>query len=122
VKLLLDENLSPRLTAAISDVYPGSKHVEDCGLLSASDDEVWRFALQNEFTVVTKDSDFSELSVLRGCPPKIIWLRIGNCTSNSAGLVLRNSADHIKAFQTSKQDCCLVLSVPPAKSAKRAEF
>jgi predicted nuclease of predicted toxin-antitoxin system len=122
VKLLLDENLSPRLIVAISDIYPGSKHVEDCELLSAPDDEVWRFALQNEFAIVTKDSDFSEFSVLLGCPPKVIWLRIGNCTSGSVGVVLRNSSQQIGAFLSSKRDCCLVLSVPPARQAKRSEI
>jgi predicted nuclease of predicted toxin-antitoxin system len=122
VKLLLDENLSPRLIAAISDLYLGSKHIEDFGLLSASDDKVWSFPLEHQFTIVTKDSDFSEFSVLRGCPPKVVWLRIGNCTSGSVELVLRNNAEHINGFLSSKQDCCLVLFVPPAKQATGVHF
>jgi predicted nuclease of predicted toxin-antitoxin system len=121
VKLLLDENLSPRLIAAITDLYPGSKHVEDCELLSVPDDEVWRFALQNEFAIVTKDTDFSEFSVLRGCPPKVIWLRMGNCTSRSAVAALRDRAEQIRAFLGSKHDCCLVLSVPPSRQAYRGQ-
>ena len=72
MKLLLDENLSPRLIGALSDLYPGSSHVEDCGLPSAPDDQVWRFAAENGFLIVTQDSDFSERSVLDGWPPKKI--------------------------------------------------
>jgi len=70
VKLLFDENLSPRLIEALSDLYPGSAHVEDCSLISASDDQVWRFASKNEFIIVTKDSDFSERSLLEGWFPR----------------------------------------------------
>jgi predicted nuclease of predicted toxin-antitoxin system len=114
VKLLLDENLSPRLVASIGDLFPGSAHVENCGLLSAPYDQVWRFALENEFAIVNKDSDFSERSVLAGCPPKVIWLRIGNCTTSRAGLALRSSSNQITSFLKSEQDCCLVLFVPQA--------
>jgi len=70
VKLLFDENLSPRLIKALSDLYPGSAHVEDCSLISASDDQVWRFTSKNEFIIVTKDSDFSERSLLEGWLPR----------------------------------------------------
>jgi predicted nuclease of predicted toxin-antitoxin system len=112
VKLLLDENLSPRLVASIAALYPGSTHVEDCGLLAAPDDQVWRYALDHGLAIVTKDSDFSERSVLDGCPPKVIWLRIGNCTTAQAGMALLSSFSEIQAFLGSQQDCCLVLFVP----------
>jgi predicted nuclease of predicted toxin-antitoxin system len=111
VKLLLDENLSPRLVASITDIYPDSSHIEDCGLLAASDDQVWRFALENGFTIVTKDSDFSERSVLDGCPPKVVWLRIGNCKTSQAERLLRKGLSEIQAFLHAHEDCCLVLSV-----------
>jgi predicted nuclease of predicted toxin-antitoxin system len=111
VKLLLDENLSPGLVASIDSFYPGSTHVENCGLLSAPDDQVWRFALEHEFTIVTKASDFSERSVLDGCPPKVIWLRIGNSKTSRAKQALRESFPEINAFLSSRHDCCLVLSV-----------
>jgi predicted nuclease of predicted toxin-antitoxin system len=112
VKRLLNENLSPRLVASISDLYPGSTHIEDCGLLAAPDEHVWRFALDHALAIVTKDSDFSERSVLEGCPPKVIWLRIGNCNTARARVVLPSSASEIAAFLSNKQDCCLVISTP----------
>jgi predicted nuclease of predicted toxin-antitoxin system len=117
VKLLLDENLSPRLVAAIDSLYPGSSHVEDCGLLSATDDQVWLFAFENEFTIVTKDSDFSERSVLDGCPPKVIWLRIGNSKTSRAASALLDNSDEIHRFSDSVLDCCLVIS--PLSTGKK---
>jgi predicted nuclease of predicted toxin-antitoxin system len=65
VKLLLDENLSPKLIASVSDLFPQSCHVEECGLSEASDDEVWNYAAKNGFVIVSKDSDFSDRSAPR---------------------------------------------------------
>ncbi|MGD0520045.1 MAG: DUF5615 family PIN-like protein [Terracidiphilus sp.] len=111
MKLLLDENLSPRLIASIHDLYPDSCHVEDCGLSGAPDEDVWRYAKENGFAIVSKDSDFSELSVLRGSPPKVIWLRIGNCTTLRAGFLLRGAFPRIQAFLASSGESCLVLTL-----------
>jgi predicted nuclease of predicted toxin-antitoxin system len=54
----MDENLSPRLIASISDLYPCSAHVEECGLVNTPDDKVWEYAREKGFAIVTKDSDF----------------------------------------------------------------
>ena len=70
MKLLLDENISPRLAEVLADIYPGSAHVHDCGLGSADDLAVWQYAKDNAFTIVSKDSDFQERSVVVGCPAK----------------------------------------------------
>jgi predicted nuclease of predicted toxin-antitoxin system len=52
----------------------------------------------NEFIIVTKDSDFSELSLLRGFPPKVIWIRIGNCTTNDIESLIRSHTKEIENF------------------------
>ena len=91
MKLLFDENISPRLVAALEDVYPGSAHVHDCGLGSADDLTVWRYAKDNGFTIISKDSDFQERSILLGAPPKVIWLRTPNCTSAEIERALREA-------------------------------
>jgi len=109
VKLLSDENLAPRLAQALADVYPGSIHVRDCGLRGTTDDAVWKYAIQRGFAIVSKDSDFAGRSALEGSPPKVIWLRIGNCTTARAEFVLRNTADRISAFEHGEESC-LVLS------------
>jgi predicted nuclease of predicted toxin-antitoxin system len=111
VKLLFDENLSPNLAPALSDLYPGSVHLRSCGMRGASDADVWQYALDNEFAIVSKDSDFSQRSSLLGNPPKVIWLRIGNCTTVRAEFVLRNASARIFTFLESDSENCLVLNV-----------
>jgi len=112
VKLLFDENLSPRLAAAISDIYPNSNHVRICGLRGASDDRISQYALDNEFAIVSKDSDFQQRSVLLGSPPKVIWLQIGNCSTRRAEFVLINLASLIQDFLLRGEQDCLVLRHP----------
>ncbi len=96
MKLLFDENLSPKLVTALSDVFPESAHVDRIGLGGASDTEVWAYAGEHGYTLISKDSDFHELSLLRGYPPKVIWLRRGNCTNKQIELILRNQAARIQ--------------------------
>ncbi|MEB3355814.1 MAG: DUF5615 family PIN-like protein [Synechococcales bacterium] len=90
MKLLFDQNLSPRLVNRLADLYPDSQHVFFVSLDQADDRAVWEYANQNDFTVATRDSDFSELSVLRGFPPKIIWIRRGNCSTSQIEEILRS--------------------------------
>lgn len=117
MKLLFDENLSPRLASALCDAFPGSLHLRDCGLSGASDAQVWRYALENGFMIVSKDSDFAQRSLLLGGQPKVIWLRIGNCTTARADFVLRNADDRIRKFE-STEESCLVLSFPHPQQAR----
>ena len=79
MKLLFDQNLSSALVARLEDLFPGSTHVKAEGMDEAPDIEVWLFAKQQGFTIVSKDSDFQQRSLLFGAPPKVVWLRVGNC-------------------------------------------
>ena len=83
MKLLFDQNLSPTLVALLADVFPESVHVRDIGMASASDESMWRFALEKGFAIVTKDSDFQERSQLAGIAPRIVWMRRGNCSTSA---------------------------------------
>jgi predicted nuclease of predicted toxin-antitoxin system len=74
--------------------------------------EVWQYARENGFAIVSKDSDFSQRSFLLGSPPKVVWLRIGNCTTTRVDLVLRNAAPRIRSFLSSGEESCLVLTHP----------
>lgn len=78
MKLLFDQHLSPRLVTQLADLYPGSAHIDPLGLGCEDDLIVWNYAQRNDFSVVTKDSDFSELVVYFGFPPRFIWIRRGN--------------------------------------------
>ncbi len=89
MKLLFDQNLSPRLVHRLVVDYPGSAHVSMLGLGQAFDVDVWAYARDHGFTIVTKDVDFSDLTVLFGFPPKVVWLRLGNCPTATIEDVLR---------------------------------
>ncbi len=91
MKLLLDQNISYKLVKRLADVYPGSKHVRQVGLWEADDLAVWDYARDNGFVIVSKDEDFHQRSFLAGSPPKVVWLRLGNCTTQDIeDALLRN--------------------------------
>lgn len=98
MKLLLDHNLSPRLVALLGDVFADSSHVSLHGLETADDAAVWAFAQANGYAIVTKDSDFPDLSVRLGFPPKIVWLRLGNCTTRDVEAALRLNHSTLEEF------------------------
>ncbi len=66
MRLLFDQNLSPRLVELLSDSYPASAHVQSSGLDRAPDETVWNYAKEHGFIIVTKDTDFHERSVIAG--------------------------------------------------------
>jgi predicted nuclease of predicted toxin-antitoxin system len=72
--------------------------VADVGLERATDAEVWAYAGAHGCAIVTKDSDFTDTAVLRGSPPKVVWLRVGNCTTGDVERVLRGAAEAVTAF------------------------
>lgn len=103
MKLLFDHNLSPRLVTLLADFYPNSNHLYLMGLDQKSDYIVWETAKTQNYVIVTKDSDFNELLILKGFPPKIIWIRLGNCSTKTLELLLRNNYEVILDFY---QDNC----------------
>jgi predicted nuclease of predicted toxin-antitoxin system len=109
MKLLFDENLSPKLPALVARPFPGSLHVRDCGLKGRSDEEVWEYALEEGFTIVSKDADFYQRILLYGHPPKLIWLRIGNCTRADIITLITVHEQAIHALDTNPFESILVL-------------
>src|SRR5262245_49601600 len=97
-KLLFDENLAPRLAFTLADLFPGSAHVRNAGLGGATDRAVWEYAAAGDFVLVTKDEDFHRLSVLRGFPPKVLWLRLGNCSTADVAYLLRTRFEQVVTF------------------------
>lgn len=97
MKLLLDENISRRLLPLLADAYPGSTHVALQGLQQAGDVEVWEFAKDRDLVVVSKDDDFTALSNLRGRPPCLIKLSMGNCANEQVLQILLSRLDQIEA-------------------------
>ncbi|NEO86541.1 MAG: hypothetical protein F6J87_20130 [Spirulina sp. SIO3F2] len=107
--LLFDQNLSPRLVDRLADIYPGSKHVDNLGLATVPDRSVWEFARRNGHIVVSKDADFSELSLILGFPPKVIWIRWVNCSTRIIEALLRENYEAIAALDETQDMGILTL-------------
>jgi len=112
VKLLLDENLSRYLIDPLSPRCEEVRHVVLCGLQNASDQMIWRYALEHSLIIVTKDADFAELSILRGHPPKVIWLKSGNGPKHEVERILTRALSQIESFAEDPVESCLVLGLP----------
>jgi predicted nuclease of predicted toxin-antitoxin system len=111
MKLLLDENLSPRLPALLSDLYPGSSQIELLGLRGASDSVVWEYAKSEGYVLVSKDNDFRQRSFQYGAPPKVVWLHVGNAGTALILRLLRESRDEISQFVQHPEEAMLVISL-----------
>ena len=98
MNLLFDQNISFRIIKKIQDTFPNSKQIKELSMENYSDNEIWRFAKDNNYTIVTFDSDFFEISNLKGHPPKIIWLRTGNTTTESVIEIIKIKKDIITDF------------------------
>lgn len=109
MKLLFDQNVSPRLARGLADIYPDSIHVREVGLRDAADAEIWEYAKRNGFTIVSKDSDFQQRSLLYGHPPKFIWLRMGNCPVGAIEVLLRRHSVAIHTFGLDERRSHLML-------------
>ncbi len=103
MKLLLDQNISYRLPRDLQSLIPELTHVKFVGLQDAEDHEIWNYARQHDFTIVTFDADFYEIQTIKGAPPKIVWLRFGNTTRQEfADFFIRN-IDKIRVFADSEE-------------------
>jgi predicted nuclease of predicted toxin-antitoxin system len=110
VRLLFDQNLSYKLVALLQDVYPGSAHIRPLGLDTADDRDVWRYAADNDYIIVSKDTDFYQRSLVFGSPPKVVWLRIGNCPTRQAAVLLRTHQADVQALVSDASATILILS------------
>ena len=98
MKLLLDQNISFRITSKIQDLFPGSKQVRDLGLENSKDSFLWNYAKENNYCIVTFDGDFYDLGLIKGSSPKVIWLRLGNTSTQNIEIVLRKNYELNKNF------------------------
>nr|VFJ60579.1 MAG: Predicted nuclease, contains PIN domain, potential toxin-antitoxin system component [Candidatus Kentron sp. FM] len=117
IKFLLDQNISRRIVPELQVAYPGSTQVALLGLESASDSAIWQFALENNFVIVTKDADFEEMSLIRGSPPKMIWIRLGNVTNQTILSALIENWIQIQALL--QQDTVDCIEIREARSEKK---
>ena len=98
MKLLLDQNISYRLVRKIESLFPGTQQLRKIGFENKPDKEIWDFAKKVGFVLVTFDSDFYDLSLTYGHPPKLIWLKTGNMTTRNLEKLLADKAAQIENF------------------------
>ena len=109
MKLLFDHNLSHKLVDRLADIFPDSTHTILLGLSEASDTHVWQTALDNQLTIVSQDADFLEMGLVKGFPPKLIWIRLGNSTTTEVERVIRDNHLSIRKFIETSKEFCLEL-------------
>ena len=109
MKLLFDHNLSHKLVARLSDLYPDSTQTRLLNLGRTNDPQLWLIAKTHGFVFVTKDRDVAELAVFRGAPPKVIWLRVGNCRTAVIERLLRENVQAIEELVANPERVVLEL-------------
>jgi len=109
MKLLFDQNLSSDLVRRLSDLFPGSTHVKDLDMMRSEDTLIWSYAHENGFVIVSKDSDFQQRSLVMGAPPKVVWLRVGNCPTNQVEKLLRDHSVELHTFEADELQSLLIL-------------
>lgn len=109
MKLLFDENLSPRLVGLLAAEFPNSSHVEILNMRGTTDLAIWEFAREHNFIIVSKDNDFRQRVFLYGPPPKVIWLSIGNAGTSVIAKLLRKNLIDIQSFAQYPEEGLLVL-------------
>ena len=110
MKLLFDQNLAPQLARDLADIFPDSAHVRDLGMARALDREIWEYAAQAGFVIVSKDNDFQQMSFVFGPPPKVIWIRRGNCGVQETEGILRSNSARVHEFEGDPVAAYLILS------------
>jgi predicted nuclease of predicted toxin-antitoxin system len=98
MRLLFDQNLSFRLADKLRDLFPGSSQVRLLGLDRAPDEQIWEAAKREGYVIVTQDVDFVNLSLLRGPPPEVVWLRCGNQPTVFIEQLVRSHSEALCAF------------------------
>ena len=110
MRLLFDHNLYPRLIRLLCDVYTECTHVHHLGMDTASYTEIWNYAAEQGFTIVSKEADFHQRSLVRGAPPKVVWIRQGNCSVSETADLLRERFIAVERFHAREEAAFLALS------------
>ncbi|MBL7981003.1 MAG: DUF5615 family PIN-like protein [Flavobacteriales bacterium] len=110
MKFLIDHNLSPKLVQHLAEGFPGSAHTTELGFDRTPDHDLWRYAAEHGFHILTKDTDYEQISMLRGAPPKVVWLRIGNAPTSAVVALLSKYRSEIVAFLLDEERSLLALS------------
>jgi predicted nuclease of predicted toxin-antitoxin system len=112
MKLLFDQNISHRILKLLSDRFHNSTSVKNQNLIDSLDKTIWEFAKRSNYIIVTQDSDFNDLNLLNGFPPKIIWIRAGNLRTEQLAKILEDHYFELEEFEkNSKFGCFEILAI-----------
>ncbi len=109
--LLFDENLPARAVEILAEEFPQAVHVSGVRLLQAADETIWEEARRRGLAILSKDDDFVARATLRGHPPKVIVLRVGNMKTRDLIAFLRVRRAIIHSFVAERSDSILVLNL-----------
>jgi len=110
MNLLFDQNVSYRIIKLISELFPGARQVRELQLENATDLEIWTYAKSNHYCIVTFDADFIDISNLKGHPPKVIWLRLGNTSTKFIAEKILEDHQIIREFIRNDEDAFLEMN------------
>ena len=110
LRLHFDQNLSPQLVHRLRDLQPGAMHVFDIGLHTRDDAYIWEYARDQDLTIVSKDTDFRHRSASYGQPPKVIWIGLGNCTTEDVAALFQQRHTEVLEFSTNVDGALLALT------------
>ena len=111
MKLLFDENLSPRLAELLAADFPGSTHIERLSMQGVTDAALWAYAHDHGYTVVSKDNDFRQYAFVYGAPPKVVWLSVGNAGTDAITQLMRSEIEALRAFELDPDESLIVLEL-----------
>lgn len=114
VRPLLDENLSERLVRTLAPRFPDSLQVRTVRMGGASDRDIWNLAVRESCVLVTRDEAFVSLSVVRGPPPKVVLLNVGNARTDAITRMMLGSAHAIGSFVAHPDSGFLALGLAEA--------
>lgn len=96
MRLLLDEHISPSLVVRLAEVGIYAQSVPHVGLLGRPDHEIWQYALDHDFAVVTTNArDFIELLDV-DVHPGLIVLRESGLSRNEQWDRLQPVIEHVR--------------------------
>jgi predicted nuclease of predicted toxin-antitoxin system len=121
MKRLLDHHLSYKLVGCLADLCPDAAHVRTINLHAADDRTVWGYARANGFAIASIEEDFHQLSCLDGAPPKVVWVRLGHCTTADIEHALRRHLTDVSNFDATEEGACLIVGIRRAEPPSGAD-
>ena len=108
MKLLFDENLSAKLVERLSAEFPDSTHVTLCLNEGAKDSDIWDFAYENGYSIVSKDDDFRQRLFASTAGPSLVWLSVGNMSTTDIEKLVRSNKDRIESVESNEMTLLVI--------------